>query len=109
MSRMLRVSSSGYYAWQGRGPCARARKDETLTVHIKTIHRRSRGTYGVPRVHAELRDQGICVGRKRVAPLMRAAGLEGVSRRKGTRTTFRDRDARPVPNLGRISLPGGGH
>ena len=74
-------------------------KDETLTLHIKTIHERSRRTYGVPRVHAELRDQGICVGRKRVARLMRAAGLEGVSRRKGTRTTFRDRDAHAVPDL----------
>jgi putative transposase len=74
MWRMLGVSSSGYYAWQGRGSCARARKDEVLTVHIQTVHKRSRGTYGVPRVHAELRDQGVCVGRKRVARLMRAAG-----------------------------------
>jgi putative transposase len=99
MCRVLGVSSSGYYAWQGRGPCARARKDEILSVQIKTIHKRSRGTYGVPRVHAELRDQGICVGRKRVARLMREAALEGVSRRKGTRTTLRDRDARSVPDL----------
>jgi putative transposase len=99
MCRMLGVSSSGYYAWQGRGPCARARKDEVLTVHIQTIHKRSRGTYGVPRVHAELWDQGVCVGRKRVARLMRAAGLEGVSRRKATRTTFRDRDVHTVPDL----------
>ena len=99
MCRMLGVSSSGYYAWQGRGPCARARKDGVLAVHIQTIHKRSRGTYGVPRVHAELRDQGVCVGRKRVARLMRAAGLEGVSRRKTTRTTFRDRDVHTVPDL----------
>lgn len=99
MCRMLGVSSSGYYVWQGRGPCARARKDETLTEHIQTIHKRSRGTYGVPRVHAELRDQGVCVGRKRVARLMHRSGLEGVSRRKATRTTFRNRDAHPVPDL----------
>jgi len=70
-----------------------------LGVHIQTIHKRSRGTYGVPRVHAELRDQGICVGRKRVARLMRAAGLEGVSRRKTTRTTVPDQAAHRIPDL----------
>jgi putative transposase len=99
MCRVLGVSSSGYYAWQGRGPCARARKDKALRVQIETIHKRSRGTYGVARVHAELRDQGVGVGRKRVARLMRQVGLEGVSRRKATRTTFRDRDAHSVADL----------
>ncbi len=63
------------------------------------IHARSRGTYGVPRVHAELAAQKIAVGRKRVARLMRAGGLQGVSRRKWVTTTVRSRDARPAPDL----------
>jgi putative transposase len=99
MCRVLGVSSSGYYMWQRRGRCARACRDETLSAEIQTIHKRSRGTYGVPRVHAELGDQGICVGRKRVARLMRAARLEGVSRRKTTRTTVRDEAAHRVADL----------
>jgi len=77
----------------------RAGQDEALTIRILEIHERSRGTYGVPRVHAELKDDGVFVGRKRVARLMRRAGLEGVSRRKGTRTTIRDRDVHTVPDL----------
>lgn len=70
-----------------------------LTEKIRTIHVRSRGTYGAPRIHAELRDEGIRVGRKRIARLMRAAGLKGVSRRKSTTTTTRSPSAKPVPNL----------
>jgi putative transposase len=70
-----------------------------LTRTIRTIHAASRGTYGVPRVHAELAATGVFVGRKRVARLMSAAGLEGVSRRRSCRTTIRDKDARPAPDL----------
>ena len=66
---------------------------------MSAIHERSRGTYGAPRIHAELGPQGIPVGRKRVARLMRAAGLVGVSRRKWITTTVRDREARPAPDL----------
>ena len=99
MCRVLDVSSSGYYAWRERPPSARARRDEELTERIRAIHERSRGTYGAPRVHAELAAEGIHIARKRVARLMRAAGLEGVSRRKGWKTTVRDRDARPAPDL----------
>jgi putative transposase len=68
-------------------------------MKIHTIHLESRGTYGAPRVHAELAAQGIRVGRKRVARLMRAAAVQGVSRRKAISTTTRDRDARPAPDL----------
>ena len=70
-----------------------------LSARIAAIHRRSRATYGAPRIHAELKEQGIRVGRKRVARLMRAAGLRGVSRRKWMITTVRDRAARPAPDL----------
>src|SRR5260370_10338337 len=66
---------------------------------MTAIHERSQETYGAPRVHAELEAEGIQVGRKRVARLMRAAGLVGVSRRKWITTTVRDRAARPAPDL----------
>lgn len=97
--RVLDVSSSGYYAWRSRPLSARAREDATLTERIRQIHERSRGTYGVPRIHAELAEEGVHVGRKRVARLMRAAGLQGISRRRWLTTTIRDRDARPAPDL----------
>ena len=99
MSRLLEVSASGYYAWLKREPSARAISDAALLERIQAIHQKSRGTYGVPRVHAELQAEGIHVGRKRVARLMRQAGLAGASRRKGCWTTIRDRDARPAPDL----------
>ena len=99
MCRVLGVSPSGYYAWKQRPPSARARQDAELTMKIHTIHLESRGTYGAPRVHAELAAQGLRVGRKRVARLMRAAAVQGVSRRKRIGTTTRDSAARPAPDL----------
>ncbi len=99
MCRVLGRSLSGYYAWRSRPPSARAREDAALTERIRAIHERSRGTYGAPRIHAELAAEGTHVSRKRVARLMRAAGLEGVSRRKGWKTTVRDQNARPAPDL----------
>ena len=82
MCRVLGVSPSGYYAWRERPLSGRARADVKLSAEIQAIHRASRGTYGVPRIHAERADRGIHVGRKRVARLLRGAGLQGVSRRK---------------------------
>ena len=70
-----------------------------LTKRIREIHDRSRGTYGACRVHAELQAEGIRVGKKRVARLMKAAGLKGVSRRKRPSTTVRRAGVRPVPDL----------
>jgi putative transposase len=84
--RMLGVSTSGYYEWCGRPPSLRAVADEALSAQIREIHACSRGTYGVPRVHAELRlGRGLHCGRKRVARLMRAARLCGIYRRRGKR------------------------
>jgi putative transposase len=84
LCRVLGVSRASYYTWTTRGPSARARKDAALTERIRAVHQRSRGTYGAPRIHAELRlGHGIHVGRKRVARLMRAAGLIGYHRRGG--------------------------
>ena len=99
LCRMLGVSASGYYAWAVRPASARATADAALMEQIRVIHTRSRGTYGERRVHAELAALGVHVGRKRIARLMRVLGLAGVSRRKRTPTTIRDRDARPAPDL----------
>jgi putative transposase len=99
MCRMLGVSPSGYYAWAGRALSARSLADAALRQRIKRIHEESRETYGVPRVQAELSEQGVRVSRKRVARLMKAAGLQGISRRKWIRTTVRRPGASPAPDL----------
>ena len=98
MCRVLGVSPSGYYAWRKRPLSTRARTDVELTARVEVVHRASRGTYGAPRIHAELTAEGLPIGRKRIARLMRTAGLQGVSRRK-VRTTVRDETARPAPDL----------
>jgi putative transposase len=99
LCQVLGVSESGYHAWRTRLPSKRAVADAELTDRIRAIHAKSRETYRAPRIHAELAAEGICVGRKRVARLMRAACLQGVSRRKGCTTTVRDERARPAPDL----------
>ena len=73
--RVLGVSTSGYYAWRTRPHSERARADTELSLRIQAIHEHSRATYGAPRIHAELADQGIRVGCKRVARLMEVAGV----------------------------------
>ena len=84
--RVLRVSPSGYYEWRDRAPSPRAVADAALSAQIIEIHAMSRGTYGVPRVHAELRlGRDIHCGRKRVARLMRLARVHGIVRRRGKR------------------------
>ncbi|MEV4078056.1 IS3 family transposase [Nonomuraea fuscirosea] len=103
LARVLGVSRQGYYAWaarQRRGPSARARQDQLLTEQIRRHHQASDEIYGAPRIHADLRElDGVRVGRKRVARLMRAAGLAGVSRRRGCRTTIADRRAVAASDL----------
>ena len=99
MCRLLDVSTSGYYEWRDREPSPRALEDAALTEVISEIHTMSGGAYGAPMIHAELADRGFHVSRKRVARLMKAACLVGVSRRKKTWTTRRDTDARPAPDL----------
>lgn len=99
MCRVLKVSKSGYYRWLNRTPSKRDRDDAMLTEKMRAIHTWSRGTYGAPRIHAELLDEGYRVGRKRIARLMQAAGLQGVSRRKGPTTTIRSERARPAADL----------
>ena len=99
MAKVMGVSRSGFYAWARRPPSARAMADSRLSERIGKIHSASKETCGAPRIHAELADEGLSVGRKRVERLMRAAALAGVSRRKGTRTTIRDDRVRPANDL----------
>ena len=99
MCRVLEVATSGYYAWIRRPPSEHTQSDLLLGDRIDAIFRRSRSTYGRPRIHAELADDGIHVSGKRVARLMRNRNIYGASRRKTTITTIRDRDARPAPDL----------
>jgi putative transposase len=98
MCRVLAVSASGYYRWRRRPRSARSLDDAALTERIRAAHAASKGTYGVPRIHAELAAQGVRIGKKRVARLMRAAGLAGVSRRRVVVTTRRD-GGRQAPDL----------
>ena len=100
MCRLLKVSKSGFYAWVDRPLSTRARADIALSAKVHEVHRRSKGTYGAPRIHAELADDhGIHVGCKRVARLMRSAGLVGVMRNRFVRTTVQDREAAFAPDL----------
>ncbi len=100
MARVLGVSKAGYYAWLRRPLSAQAVADTALLRRIRTSYASSRETYGAPRVHAALRAEGERHSRKRIARLMREAGLVGAShRRGGPVTTRRDQEARPAPDL----------
>jgi transposase InsO family protein len=98
---LLEVSRSAFYDRLRRTPSARRLSDAELSEQIRQIHSSSRGTYGVPRVHAELRELGWHVGKKRVARLMVAAGLAGRCRRRTRRTTFADPETKAMNLLAR--------
>ena len=96
MAGVLGVSKAEYYAWAGREPWARAVADAALLKRIRTVHLGSHATDGAPRVHADPREQGVRHSRKRIARMMREAGLVGASHRRGALvTTRRDPAARP--------------
>ncbi len=98
MCRALRISRNGFYAWTKRPPSAHAQRDRELAVQVRTSHALSDGTYGAPRILADVREAGGHVSQKRIARLIRRRGLTGVShRRKVIRTTIRSSDARPTP------------
>jgi putative transposase len=102
MCRILKVSKSGFYDWRDRAPSTRAQADALLTQKIVRIHKDSRETYGAPRIHFELRMLGVRCARKRVARLMREAGLFGCGgRRRKARTTLRSQAecTPPAPDL----------
>ncbi len=99
MCEQLGVSRSGYYAWKARPESERQKEDEALAQEVEKVHQQSRGTYGSPRVHAELRARGRKVSRKRVARLMNRKGLHARKKRRSVRTTD-SRHSQPVaPNL----------
>ena len=99
LCKVLDVSESGYHAWKRRPPSTRATENERITAHLKAGFKRSRATYGSPRLTEELREGGQRVGRHRVARLMRDAGLRARRPRRFKRTTD-SRHALPVaPNL----------
>lgn len=94
------MSRSGYYDWLGRPRSQRDQENELLIKHIERIHAESRRTYGSPRIHAELRiGLGLPVNLKRVARLMRQAGIQGLYRRRRHGCTVRDPDAHPISDL----------
>ena len=101
MCRVLAVSRSGFYAARHRPRSARARADERLRLAVRVVHRRSRRTYGSPRVHAELEATGIRVSRERIARLMRCDRLRAKQRRRrrtGT-TSSASHPGRVAPNV----------
>ena len=100
MCRVLGVSHSGFYDWLNRPPSRRSMDDAVLSERIRTIHAESDSTYGMPRIRFELAEHGTRVGGKRIARLMRAAKLRGVSKRRAfIVTTQRDDKQRPAPDL----------
>lgn len=100
LCRVLAVARAGYYAWRRRGLSQRAQDDTKLAAELARLYQHSRNTYGAPRLHADLKAAGWRVGKKRVARLLRHAGLHGVSRRRRIpRTTITDPTAAVAPNV----------
>ncbi len=99
MCRVLKVSRSGYYTWRIRPESERSKTDRQLTEVIRRLHKASKGTYGSPRITADLRDEGYCHGRHKVARLMRLAGLRGCPKRRFRVTTQRDPSHPVADNL----------
>jgi hypothetical protein len=99
MCRVLEVSESGFYTWRKRPTCRRRREDAQLTCHIRQVFCSHRERYGSPRIHADLHEQGIRCSRKRIARLMREAGMSAKRKRRRVVTTKRDATHPVAPNL----------
>ena len=99
LCRCLAVSRSGYYAWRDRAPSARSREDAQLKVKIAAYHAASRRSYGSPRIHRDLREEGDRVSRKRVARLMRELEIEGIRKRAFRVTTDSNHRFPVAPNV----------
>ncbi len=99
MCRVLKVSVSGFYAWQQRGPSPRSQQNTRLGERIVRIYHQNRQVYGSPRIHAVLRTEGQRCGKRRVARLMRELGLSAKLRKHRTRTTDSQHEQPVAPNL----------
>jgi putative transposase len=99
MCELLEVSCSGYHAWRGRGPSPREQENNRLLMQIRAIHSASHGSYGSPRVHEELRDQGKVVSLNRVRRLMKKNGIAARHKRKFRATTDSRHNLPVAPNL----------
>jgi transposase InsO family protein len=102
---LLEVSRSAFYEWHQHRPSPRQLADEVLAERIEAIFDDSRGTYGWPRVHKALRDEGVCASRKRVARIMRQKGLIGRCQRRWTKTTISDPETKAADLLKRVFGP----
>ena len=98
MCRQLDVSKSGFYAWRSRPESARSKENKVLVTEIERLHEASRRTYGSPRIHADLEEEGFEVSRNRVARLMRENGIRAKGKRRFRKTTDSDHDHRVAPN-----------
>jgi transposase InsO family protein len=99
MSKVLKVSRSGFYAWCRRGPSEREQEDQVLALEIHEIHRANRRAYGSPRIHKALRLKGRDCGRHRVARIMRLEGLQGCSKQRFYRTATTRSERKAAPDL----------
>jgi putative transposase len=99
LCKVLNVSRSGFYAWEERAPSMRTLSDAKLAVRVAAAHKVGRGAYGSPRVHEELKAEGIDVSRKRVARIMRELGLEGRRKRRFKATTDSKHDLPVAENV----------
>ncbi len=99
MCKLLKVSTSGYYKWRNRGPSKRQLEDLFIVEDIQLIHNKSRGTYGSPRVHSELKDKGRNIGKNRVARLMRENSLSGAMKKRKRKTTNSNHNLRISENI----------
>ena len=99
LARILKISRAGYYTWRDRKPCHRKRETAHLTVLIRAAHKASRGTYGSPRIQADLKEAGFDVSRKRIACIMRDEGIRGCRPRRYKVTTDSNHTNEIIPNV----------
>ena len=98
MCSVLEVSENGYYNWLKRGKSQRKRDDEQLASRIEDAYHENRGVYGIPRIHAELKAQGIHCGRKRIARLMRELNISARKKRRQAKKTDSNHSSPIAPN-----------
>jgi transposase InsO family protein len=99
MCRVLEVSENGYYNWRKRGISQRKRDDEQLAERIEDAYHSNRGVYGSPRIHVELKEQGIHCGRKQIIRLMQALQISALRKRRNAHKTESDQNNLFAPNL----------